>query len=144
MSKNVVLYSMSSRKCVYTGRDANCNDKVIPKNGGDEVHNWANSVPCSDKYKAKKARNHPTELEMSINRAFKMLELAKLDVRYWEIELDRLRSQLEQEPPKKEQPSKLSKTTQKKKDREVKVAYKEVEIKQIDFEKTLKEKKMVW
>ena len=139
---------MSSRKCIYTGKDANCEDKIIPKNGGDEVHNWVNSAPCNSKYKNKKARNHPTELEVSINRAFKMLELAKLDVRFWEIELNRLRVLLANTPHNNkktnEEPKKVSKTSEKKKEREIKVAKKELEIKEVDFQSHLNKKKMEW
>ena len=130
---------MSSRKCIYTGKDAECEDKVIPKNGGDEVHNWANSAPCSKSYKAKKALNHPSELEIQANRASKMLELAKLDARYWELELDRIRLEITKLPEKP-----VSKTQQKKKEKEIKLAYIEKDIKEVNLDSILEAKKMKW
>jgi len=124
----------SKRKCIYTDEEATALDKVVPKNGGDEVHNWSNSVPCSQEYKDKKGNSHPTELEVRTNRAFKMLELAKLDVVYWERELKKLQSQ---NKPKK------SKNQEKIKKKEIKLAEKEQEIKEIPIEKVLEERKKI-
>lgn len=148
---------MGSRKCVYTGKDANCTDKVIPHDGGDIDHNWANSVPCSKEYKNRKGLNMPTEIEMELNRSFKHLELAKMDVAYWEKRIEMLRelnstSEVEKsikptEKPKKEQksvtlePEKASKRQKAKKEKEIKTAYKEKEIQEVDLEKVVKKKK---
>lgn len=125
---------MSSRKCIYTGKEADCTDKVIPHDGGDIDHNWANSAPCSRSYKVQKGLEEPTELEMQINKAFKMLELAKMDMYFWEKRLKYLQDILQKdvnEPPK----------NSKKKKKEVELAYQEKEISDINLDKVLKKKK---
>jgi hypothetical protein len=121
-----------TRKCIYTGLEARCTDKVVPKKGGDECHNWANSVPCSLEYKNFKEGRDPTETELMLNRAFKMLELAKLDVVYWEREAIRLRTEIGFVPQTI------------KKEEELKVMDKEQEIKEINFDSIIEKKKMEW
>ena len=74
----------SSRKCVYTNKDANSRDMTIPKNRGDALHNWANRVPVNLEYLKSKQNRLPTDLEMGANRIFHLLELARLEVTYLE------------------------------------------------------------
>ena len=130
---------MSSRKCIYTGKDAATTDKVIPKKGGDESHNWANSVPCSKEYKAIKALRPPNELEMEVNRVFKKLELALLDVQFYQDKMVEIQSILIKNLPKVDKKPKKSK-----KDKEVEIAHKEKEIKELSLDKVLDKKKVLW
>lgn len=137
---------MSSRKCIYTGKNADCLDKVVPHDGGDIDHNWANSVPCSKPYKKKKGLRLPTEIEIEINRAFRMLELAKIDVDIWSKRLQKLQEELQKtklipavEPTQEEK---------KQKQEEIKIAYKEKELQEVDLngiiEKKKKQNKVIW
>jgi len=137
---------MSSRKCIYTGKDAGTTDKVIPKKGGDETHNWSNSVPCSKEYKAFKGNRMPTELELKANKIFKKLELAKLDVVLYEEELHRIQSELVQNLPKvsKSDTSGTKKVLKSKKEKEIEIAHKEKEIIETDFDKVITKKKVEW
>lgn len=132
----MVLYCMSRRKCIYTGLDASTTDKVIPKLGGDENHNWSNSVPCSEKYKKFKGLRLPTELEMEANRVFKKLELAKLDVVLYEKELALIQSKINKTVPKGD--------TKTKKDNQIEISQKEKEIQETSFDKVIKKKKVDW
>lgn len=124
---------VSKRKCIYTDEEASTTDKVLPKKEGDEVHNWTNNAPCSKEYKDKKKNSHPTELELQINRAFKMLELAKLDVIFWERELKKLQGKNK----------KYTKNTKKSKkiQKEIKITKKEKEIEKMDFDKVIEKRK---
>jgi len=142
----MVLYGMSSRKCIYTGKDANTTDKVIPKQGGDENHNWSNSVPCSKEYKDFKGLRLPTELELEANKIFKKLELAKMDVVLYEKELHRIQSEIAKTLPKvsKSDTSRTKKVLKSKKDKEIEIAHKEKEIKETNFDEVLKKKKVEW
>ena len=135
---------MSSRKCIYTGKDAECTDKVVPKNGGDVDHNWANSAPCSKEYKNKKKLQDPSELELKANRYFYMLELAKQEVEFYTKKLKEIQLQLN--PVKKKEPKKTKKKprAEKIKDREIKIAQAERDIQELEFEEVLEKKKMEW
>jgi hypothetical protein len=130
---------MSGRKCIYTGKDAEVTDKVVPKEGGDEVHNWSNSVPCSKYYKDLKGLRPPNALELQANRVFKMLELAKLDVGVYKKELARIQKQIVETLPEN-----IQKAAKKIKDKEIELAYIEKEIQEVDLDKVLDSKKMEW
>ena len=125
---------MSGRKCVYTGKDANCKDKVIPHDGGDIDHNWANTVPCNSAYKNNKGNRLPTDKEMEINETFKLLELARMKVDFFEKKLKKLQEENVTLKVKKS-------AKQKRKDKEIKTAYKEKEIKEVDLDKIVEKKK---
>ena len=56
----------------------------------DELHNWCNEAPISAEYKEIKKENLPTELEMQLHETFKLLELARLRVKYYEAQLKEL------------------------------------------------------
>ena len=133
---------MSQRKCIYTGLPATKTDMVVPKTGGDESHNWVNSVPCSEEYKEIKKRKEPNDLEIEANDTFRKLELARLQVERYERALQdvqtRIRKSVGLDKPKK--PKKLSK------DKQIEIAYKEKEIVEADFDRVIKEKKkkMEW
>ena len=137
---------MSQRKCIYTGLPAKAMDKVIPKKGGDESHNWVNTVPCSDEYKKIKGRREPNDLEMEANRLFRLLENAKLDVEFYTEKLESLQAKI-----RKNNNLSLEDAVEKKKNRlnkeqQVEVAYKEKEISEMPIEDVVEEskKKMVW
>ena len=142
----MVLYCMSSRKCIYTGKDASTTDKVIPKEGGDENHNWSNSVPCSKEYKAFKGLRLPTELELEANKVFKKLELAKLDVVLYQKEMLRIQSEIAKPLPKvsKSDTSGTKKVLKSKKEKEIEIAHTEKEIKETNFEEVIIKKKVDW
>jgi len=79
---------MDVRKCIYTGKNAESKDNVIPKKILEkEIHNWANKAPVNTEYKNDKQDRLPTELEMEANEIFHRLELAKLRVSYYEAKL---------------------------------------------------------
>lgn len=74
----MVLSSMSQRKCIYTGLPAKKTDMLMPKEGGDEIHNWTNSVPCSEEYKLIKQKQQPTDLDIEAQNLFYQSELLRL------------------------------------------------------------------
>lgn len=84
---------MNPRKCIYTNKEANVRDAVMPKRG-DAVHNWANRAPANAQYQESKQGRLPTDLEMEANRLFYQLELAKLDVSYLEARLQEVQEQI--------------------------------------------------
>lgn len=89
---------MTIRKCIYTGRKAGAKDNVLPKyRVGDEIHNWANNVPCSTSYKTYKKDNMPTELEMEANELFHLIELSKLRTKFYEEKLAEIQKVLDKE-----------------------------------------------
>jgi hypothetical protein len=113
------------RKCVYTGRDSKGRDSVLSKVNEDVAHNWANSVPCDVEYGQLKQGRLPSELEMEANRVFKLLELAKLDVSYYEQILANIQVELNEKFEKdmaKKEAKKAEKNTISKKDRELEQA----------------------
>lgn len=140
---------MSQRKCAYTGLPAKTTDKVIPtKDGGDQSHNWANSVPCSNEYKKIKAMRQPNQTELEAANLFFEIESAKLKLQSLEQKRDVLQAKLrekhnieyyeevleDKKPPK---PKKLSK------DEQTKQAYKEKELIEMDagLDKVVEKKK---
>lgn len=130
----MVLYSMASRNCVYTGKKAGCTDKVIPKEGGDEVHNWTNSVPCSIEYKEFKGKRPPTEKELEACSIFYKIEMLKQELNFLEKQLHEVQQELLRSlPPKK------TKKTQK--DKEIELAYQEKEIKEVNLDKVIEKKR---
>lgn len=86
---------MSTRKCIYTGKNARSKSTVIPKELlGDNTANWAVYSPCDSDYAAYKAHTVPTELEMQANETFHFLELARLRVVFYEQKLAQIQSQI--------------------------------------------------
>ena len=147
---------MSRRKCIYTGLPAKTTDKVIPtKDGGDQSHNWANSVPCSNEYKKIKALRQPNQTELEAANLFFEIESAKLKLQTLEQKRDALQAKLREkhqieyyeetlEVEKPVKPKKISKKEQ------VKQAYKEKEIADMSesldslVEKKKKKTKVMW
>jgi hypothetical protein len=77
------------RKCIYTGKESLCRDKPMPNNlAGDEIHNWANAVPCSLEYKESKKDQMPNDIEAKIFETFYLLEIARWKVRYLELKYE--------------------------------------------------------
>ncbi len=108
-----------SRKCIYTNKEAKSKDRVIPKSKiGDELHNWCNFVPVSSGYKDIKKDNMPDELEMQANELFKMLEMAKLRVVYFEEKLKEVQEKLKPRVKTEEK-------EEEKKERQIKQAFHE-------------------
>lgn len=142
----MVLSYMNSRKCIYTGLDAQAKDNVIPKSelNLNELHNWANKAPVSLRYKEVKSNRMPNDLEILANETFHLLELAKLKVLYLENKLIDIQKELKKNLP----PVKKSKNA--KKEREIEQAHHEVDvIKEADkkIEKTLskrRKKSTIW
>lgn len=136
---------MSKRNCIYTGLPAEKTDKVVPKEGGDESHNWINSVPCSVIYKEKvKKRKLPSDLEVQAHKTFAMLELARLDVARFEKELVEIQKKICKI-------NNISNPLFKKhisKNKQIEIAYKEKEVQEMDFKEVLdleeESKKMRW
>ena len=82
------------RKCIYTGKDAKSKDSVIPKQLlGEEIHNWANYAPCDSEDLQSKQDRLPSETEMQANELFKLLELSRLRVKYYEQKLAEIQQQ---------------------------------------------------
>jgi len=129
--------NMSERKCVYTGLPADSMDKVVPKEGGDESHNWANSVPCSKAYKEIKKRRNPDDLEMNANTIFKKLELARLEV----VKLERDLIENQKKICKKYKIHNADFKRKASKKEQIEMAYKEKEIQEMDFSEVLEENK---
>jgi hypothetical protein len=86
---------MGPRKCIYTGGEAHSKDNVLPKDGETE-HNWTNKAPINSEYKQEKQSRSPSELELEANRVFHLLELARLDIVFYEARLKEIQSQIAQ------------------------------------------------
>ena len=115
---------MTTRKCIYTGKEAEAKDSVIPKkDSGEELHNWANKAPICKDYKDLKQDRLPTEEEMELNRLFYKLELSKLDVKYYEIKISKLQKNI-----RIELDNIIDKKEEIKKEKEIKVSIIEKEI----------------
>ena len=116
--------NMSIRKCIYTNKEADSKDNVLPKSkSGNELHNWANKAPCSRVYKDFKQDRLPTEEEMELNRLFYKLEMARLDVQYYTAKIEELQGKISHEAFEKK-----DKKEARKKDLEIKQAFIEKEI----------------
>lgn len=85
-------YYMERRKCIYTGKEANYTDSVIPKKNDEARHNWANKVPANSEYK--KNNRIPTDLEMEASRLFYLLEIARNEVNYLELKLQAVQEKI--------------------------------------------------
>lgn len=74
---------------------ANTRDVVIPRDRHPSVlHNWANRAPANSEYLKNKQNRLPTELEMEANRIFHLLELARLDVVFFEEKLKEIQQEM--------------------------------------------------
>ncbi|MDD5650775.1 MAG: hypothetical protein PHF86_10245 [Candidatus Nanoarchaeia archaeon] len=96
---------MTIRKCVYTGRKASLREKVLPQNKFEEnteYFNWCNTVPICQEYQDFKGNDMPTELEMQANEYFRMLELYRLRVKYYELKLLEIQEKIRKEANLKE------------------------------------------
>jgi len=110
-----------SRKCIYTNKEANSKDNVIPKKKiGGELHNWANKAPVSKDYKDLKQDSMPTDLEFEANQLFHKLELAKLEVKFYEDRLAEIQQKIKETTKIPEKKSK--------KDKEIEQMYIEKEV----------------
>lgn len=107
---------MSKRKCAYTGKESECEDKVIPPSlSGGEVHNWTNRLPSSRDYKDSKAGNFPTDIEAEIQETFYLLEIARWKAKFLEDKLDKLQQENNsRQPVKKTGVAKKNKEKEKK------------------------------
>lgn len=125
---------MSQRNCIYTGLPAKRTDKVIPKEGGDESHNWGNSVPCSEEYKNIKNGRQPNRLELEARDLFFEMEGLRLRLQVLETRQKDLQRRIRREnnlEPIEEQLKIEEKSTKPKKinkEEQIKQAYKEKEI----------------
>lgn len=137
---------MSIRKCIYTGKDAESKDNVLPKKFiGDEIHNWANQAPCSAEYKNIKQDRLPSELELQANELFRLLELAKIRVKHYELKIEEIQQELGQNTQKTEEKEpKKNKLTKKLKEEKTMIHEKKI-IEEVDFDKIIDErKKDIW
>ena len=133
---------MSNRKCIYTNKEANGRDRVVPKSKvGNEIHNWCNYAPVNNRYKDIKKGKMPDELELQANELFRMIELHKIRVRYYEEQLEEIQNELK----KRLKPDK----GEVKKEREIKQAFIEkavLEEHEEEIDKILdkRKKKVLW
>jgi len=137
----MVLSSMGNeRKCIYLDLQARHTGKALKCNDSDLLHNWANSSPCSPEYAAYKEGKETTEIEIKANRAFKMLELARIELKFWGDELIKIQALIREqyETEEKQILEKIEKTV---KNRQEDAAYAEKEIMDIDFDKVLEKRK---
>lgn len=133
---------MDKRKCIYTGKEADGSDNVIPKSkAGDELHNWTNKVPCSSEYKLKKQGELPTELEMEAHEAFTLMELHRNKAKYYELKLEEIQKKIQKTAKKPQKTAKKSK-----KDKQIEQAYIEKEVTEPEkYEEVLeKRKESLW
>ena len=135
---------MSIRKCIFTGKDSKLKDKVLPRPflDEDELHNWANEAPISAEYKEIKGQGLPTELEMQIHETFKLLELARLRVKYYEAQLKELQ---ENTPKVQKKEKKYTRSTKKEKQIQTAIAeHNAVQDIEKSIDKFLDEKRKMW
>ena len=139
---------MTIRKCIYTGKDSDAKDRLLP----DNPFNWTNTAPTTKEYKEKKGE-FPTELEMQANEIFHLLELARNRVLFYEAKLAEIQKELkkydigtEKEEKIQEKPQKNTQKTSRK-DMEIKKAIEEKEILEESekaIEEVLKKKTSLW
>lgn len=134
------------RKCAYTNKEAKAKDSVIPRDLlGEEVHNWAASLPSNADYLQTKQNRLPTELEMQANEIFHLLELTKLRVIYYEQKLKSIQDEIlkdYKEPKKPPVPKK-----EKKKQEEIEKAIIEKEVVEStteEVDKFFESKRKIW
>ena len=139
---------MTVRKCIYTGKDSDAKDQVLP----DNPFNWTNKVPTTKEYKEKKGKL-PTELEMQANETFHLLELARNRVLFYEAKLAEIQKELKKDDISTEKEEKIQEKPQKniqktsRKDMEIKKAIEEKEILEESekaIEEVLKKKSNLW
>ena len=139
---------MTVRKCIYTGKDSDAKDQVLPNN----PFNWTNKVPTTKEYKEKKGKL-PTELEMQANETFHLLELARNRVLFYEAKLAEIQKELKKDDISTEKEEKIQEKPQKniqktsRKDMEIKKAIEEKEILEESekaIEEVLKKKSNLW
>ena len=139
---------MTVRKCIYTGKDSDAKDQVLPNN----PFNWTNKVPTTKEYKEKKGKL-PTELEMQANETFHLLELARNRVLFYEAKLAEIQENIKKSDPNTEKEEKIQEKPQKniqktsRKDMEIKKAIEEKEILEESekaIEEVLKKKSNLW
>lgn len=139
---------MTVRKCIYTGKDSDAKDQVLP----DNPFNWTNKVPTTKEYKEKKGKL-PTELEMQANETFHLLELARNRVLFYEAKLAEIQKELKKDDISTEKEEKIQEKPQKniqktsRKDMEIEKAIKEKEIMEDSekaIEEVLKKKSNLW
>lgn len=139
---------MTVRKCIYTGKDSDAKDQVLPNN----PFNWTNKVPTTKEYKEKKGKL-PTELEMQANETFHLLELARNRVLFYEAKLAEIQKELKKDDICTEKEEKIQEKPQKniqktsRKDMEIKKAIEEKEILEESekaIEEVLKKKSNLW
>lgn len=137
---------MDKRKCIYTGKEADGSDNVIPKSkAGDELHNWTNKVPCNSEYKLEKQGNMPSELEMEAHEAFTLMELHRNKAKYYELKLEEIQKKICKNTEKIQKKSvKIQKKS--KKDKQIEQAYIEKEVTEPEkYEEVLeKRKESLW
>jgi hypothetical protein len=128
------------RKCIYTDKEASSKDNVLPRKVlGEESHNWANKAPVSRDYKDLKEDRMPTDLEFEANQLFHKLELAKLEVKFYEERLKEVQDKIKTttKVPKKKT----------KKEKEIEQAYQDqalVEEVSNITDQIIKEKSKLW
>jgi len=139
---------LTVRKCIYTGKDSDAKDQVLP----DNPFNWTNKVPTTKEYKEKKGKL-PTELEMQANETFHLLELARNRVLFYEAKLAEIQKELKKDDISTEKEEKIQEKPQKniqktsRKDMEIEKAIKEKEIMEDSekaIEEVLKKKSNLW
>lgn len=138
---------MSKRNCIYTGLESTRMDKFVPKKGGDEAHNWSNSVPCSEEYKEIKGKRLPNKLETEAYSLFMEIESLKLKVSLEEAKLKEIQAKIRKKHKILLPEEKIEKPKERKKiskEKEIEIAFKEKEIKEIDVSEVLEKNKIGW
>ena len=137
-------YSMT-RKCIYTGLDAEAKQKLISREilGEDEKHNWANYAPVCKAYEKLKEDRAPTDLEIEAHEIFYQIEILRLKLRNLEVKQDQIQSELRENLPK----NSLKKVVSKAKNKQIEQAIHENQV-VTEAEKTIKKvldnKKSLW
>jgi hypothetical protein len=88
------------RKCIFTGKIAD--KKLVIPPGKVESHNWAKSVPCSSEYLEFKNGAPLSELEIQLVDLFYQQELHRIKVVNCEMQMAKIRHDLELANLKKE------------------------------------------
>lgn len=128
------------RKCIYTNKEASSKDNVVPRKAlGEELHNWANKAPVSKDYKDLKQDRMPTDLEFEANQIFHKLELARLEVAFYEDRLAEIQEKIKEVTKIPEKKSK--------KDKEIEQMHIEkdlMEVMEEEVTKVISKKKKLW
>ena len=125
---------MTKRACIFTGKESNDKDSVIPRHLSKDPHNWTSQVPTTTEYKEQRKDRQPTDLEIQAADAFYQIESLKIKLEFYEDRLVQIQDEINSTfvPIPVEKPKNEGKRAAKKKDKEIEIAEKQKDIQNME------------